>query len=362
VKFSVSKNNLVGALGRVSGVVSNRTLPILANVLLQAKDNTLSVTGTDLELELSSSCQADVVDAGVITVPARKLLDISRALPDGDIKMSLDEAKLTLAIGPCRYVLSTLPGKEYPSVDVGSVTCGFSVDSSTLLDLFARTSFAMANSDVRHYLNGALLEITSGQLRVVATDGHRLAVCDHPAGVDGEGLAVILPRKAVSEITRLFGDGVVSVSIGESFVRLEGAEITLVSKLIDGKFPDYNRVLPKGLSNTLVGDRQALMAAFSRAGILSHEQHRGIKLQPGADSLAIETSNPESECATDQISISFSGESFEIGFNVNYLTDALRSLTGSSVQILMGDAGSSVLISDPDSNTRHDIVVMPMRV
>jgi DNA polymerase-3 subunit beta len=177
VKFSVSKNNLVGALGRVSGVVSNRTLPILANVLLQAKDNTLSVTGTDLELELSSSCQADVVDAGVITVPARKLLDISRALPDGDIKMSLDEAKLTLAIGPCRYVLSTLPGKEYPSVDVGSVTCGFSVDSSTLLDLFARTSFAMANSDVRHYLNGALLEITSGQLRVVATDGHRLAVC-----------------------------------------------------------------------------------------------------------------------------------------------------------------------------------------
>tara|TARA_B110000093_G_scaffold59926_1_gene64898 strand:- start:1011 stop:2132 length:1122 start_codon:yes stop_codon:yes gene_type:complete len=373
MQLSVLKSELVNVLGKVTSVVSRGQMPILSNVLLTAGAGSLEVVGSDMEVELSSTCQADVSLEGKITVPAKKLFDIARALPEGKIKIELIGTQLTLSIGNSRYKLSTLPAADYPlmaskaqSEDglLGSAAvASFVIQGADLKDLISRTAFAMGNNDARYYLNGLFLEASREKVRIVGTDGHRLAVCDLTSEVSvPETVGVIIPRKAVGEMARLFGDGHLTLSFGSGYIRADSADASLVSTLIDGKYPDYQRVIPTDLDGIITADRSEMISAFSRASILANEKFRGVKLTPSNNVLEIEASNPDSETAIDAIDVQFSGKAFEIGFNVIYLIDALKSFSGTSIEIHVKDGSSSVIISDPSASVEHKVVVMPMRL
>ncbi|MDB2664384.1 DNA polymerase III subunit beta, partial [Porticoccaceae bacterium] len=337
-------------------------------------DGALRVVGTDLEIELSASCDADISLEGEVTVPARKLFDIARALPEGKVKLQLTGTQITLSIGNSRYKLSTLLAADYPLMadkgtakesKFGSPVIGdFRVQGAELKDLISKTSFAMGDGDARYHLNGLLLELSKNKVRAVATDGHRLAVCDFASEAPfTETTRLIIPRKTVAEIPRLFGDGgEIKLSFGSGYICVEGSGVTLVSVLVDGKYPDYERVFPKKLNNVITADRSEMISAFGRASILANEKYRGVKLTPSEGLLEIEASNPEAENATDQIDIAFSGDSFEIGFNVVYLIEALKSFGGTRIDIRVNDATSSVIISDPSAEAKHEVIVMPMRL
>jgi DNA polymerase III subunit beta len=373
MQFSVLKSDLVNVLGKVTGIVGRGQLPILSNVLLNAGGGSLEVVGSDGEVELSSRCNAVIVVEGSITVPARKLFDICRALPEGNIKIEFKSDNLLLSIGKSRYKLSTLGAKDYPLMAskaqsgdglLGSAAvASFVIQGADLKDLISRTAFAMGNNDARYYLNGLFLEL-SDKVRVVATDGHRLAVCDLASEVSvPETVGVIIPRKAVGEMGRLFSDGGhLTLSFGSGYIRADSADASLVANLIDGKYPDYQRVIPTGLNGTITANRAYLASALSRASILANEKIRGVKLTPSNNVLEIEASNPDSEIAVDLIDVEFSGESFEVGFNVTYLIDALKSFGGESIEIHVRDGSSSVVICDPVSAVEHKVVVMPMRL
>ncbi|MDA8647178.1 DNA polymerase III subunit beta [Porticoccaceae bacterium] len=371
----VLKSDLVNVLSKVISVVGRGgQIPILSHVLLQGGDGALRVVGTDLEIELSASCDADISLEGEVTVPARKLFDIARALPEGKVKLQLTGTQVTLSIGNSRYKLSTLLAADYPlMVDKGTakeskfgspVIGDFRIQGAELKDLISKTSFAMGDGDARHYLNGLLLELSKNKVRAVATNGHRLAVCDFASEAPfTETIRLIIPRKTVAEIPRLFGDGgEIKLSFGSGYICVEGSGVTLVSVLVDGKYPDYERVFPKNLNSVITADRSEMISAFGRASILANEKYRGVKLTPSEGLLEIEASNPEAENATDQIDIAFSGDSFEIGFNVVYLIEALKSFGGTRIDIRVNDATSSVIISDPSAEAKHEVVVMPMRL
>lgn len=374
MQFSVLKSDLVNVLGKVTGIVGRGQLPILSNVLLNAGGGSLEVVGSDGEVELSSRCNAVIVVEGSITVPARKLFDICRALPEGNIKIEFKSDNLLLSIGKSRYKLSTLGAKDYPLMAskaqsenglLGSAAvASFVIRGADLKDLISRTAFAMGQKDARYYLNGLFLELTDNKVRVVATDGHRLAVCDLTSEVSvPETVGVIIPRKAIGEMGRLFSDGGhLTLSFGSGYIRADSADASLVASLIDGKYPDYQRVIPKDLNGTITANRAYLASALSRASILANEKIRGVKLTPSNNVLEIEASNPDSEIAVDLIDVEFSGKSFEIGFNVTYLIDALKSFSGESIEIHVRDGSSSVVICDPSSAVEHKVVVMPMRL
>ncbi|SMF14457.1 DNA polymerase III, beta subunit [Alteromonadaceae bacterium Bs31] len=367
MKFAVSREALIKPLQLVAGVVERRqTLPVLANVLLVIEGSQLSITGTDLEVEIVGRLQLENAPGdGEITVPAKKFLDICRALPDdSNIEFSLKDQKVTVKSGRTRFTLSTLPGNEFPAVEQGSNDLSFSSEQKEVKRLIDRTSFAMAQQDVRYYLNGMLWEVRSQELRVVATDGHRLAMCTRPVNVEIADLRqAILPRKGVIELSRLLNDSDenVEVSLGSSHIRATTSEYTFTSKLVDGKFPDYERVLPKGGDKFVIGDRAELKQAFARTSILSNEKYRGVRLELEEGMLTIIANNPEQEEAQDQVAVNYAGDSLEVGFNVSYLQDVTNVLDSENIKITLSDSNSSALLEEPE-NSDSAYVVMPMRL
>ncbi len=368
MKFVISRDTLLKPLNLVAGVVERRqTLPILANILLVVDGERVSLTGTDLEVELVGRVQLPVAaaESGEVTVPARKLVDICKSLPEGsDIEFTSAENKVTVKSGRSRFTLSTLPAREFPNVEDSMGTHQFTVKQGQLKRLIDRTSFAMAQQDVRYYLNGMLWELEAKKIRVVATDGHRLAMCTLATELNITDTAqVILPRKGVIELSRLLLDeeADIAVVIGSNHIRATTDEFTFTSKLVDGKFPDYERVLPRAADKILLGSRQELRQAFSRTAILSNEKYRGVRLKLTENSLEIVANNPEQEEAEEVVSVDYQGESLEMGFNVGYLLDVLGVLSGEQIKLSLADPNSSALLEESDDGDSL-YVVMPMRL
>ncbi|UTW44635.1 DNA polymerase III subunit beta [bacterium SCSIO 12696] len=366
MKFTVSRETFLKPLQLVLGVVERRqTLPILSNVLMVLDDKKLSLTGTDLEVEIVGHIELEQsAEGGEITVPARKLMDIVRSLPEGaEIKLSEKDGRAILQSGRSRFTLSTLPPSDFPSVDEGQGRLELNVSQTELKYLIDSTAFAMAQQDVRYYLNGMLWEADGKTLRAVATDGHRLAMSTRPLQSSAdEKISAIVPRKGVMELSRLLGEGDdVSVVIGSNHVRISGDDFRFTSKLVDGSYPDYERVLPRGGTKEVIGDRAGLKQAFSRAAILSNEKYRGVRLMLSNDLLKIVANNPEQEEAEEEIAVNYEGDELEIGFNVSYLLDVLNVLPGNNTRFTLSDSNSSALVNDPE-NEDSVYVVMPMRL
>jgi len=367
MKFSISREALLRPLSLVAGVVERRqTLPVLSNVLIEVQDTRLSLTGTDLEVELIGRAEPATVDEpGSATVPARKLMDICKSLPDqSEITFTLEEGRAVLRAGRSRFTLSTLPVAEFPSIEDGQGTQELSLPRGTLKHLIDATGFAMAQQDVRYYLNGMLLELSHNLVRTVATDGHRLAVCSRSADIDVEpAQKLIVPRKGVLELARLLdgSDEPVSLTLGANHVRAHTGEFTFTSKLVDGKFPDYERVVPKGGDKTFIAERAELRQVLSRTSILSNEKYRGVRLNLEEGNLRVMANNPEQEEAEENVSIDYSGNAMEIGFNVGYLIDVLNALDEDRVQMTLSDPNSSAIMEEPGGGDAL-YVVMPMRL
>jgi DNA polymerase-3 subunit beta len=365
MKVSATREHLLEALQSVIGVVERRqTMPILSNVLLSARENRLRITGTDLEVELVAAAEVTVTQPGDITVPGRKLLDIIRTLPEkSQVTATREGERVVLRGGRSRFTLSSLPAAEFPVIDEINAQQTVSIRAQDCRRLIDKTHFAMAQQDVRYYLNGTLLETNGEVLRAVATDGHRLSWCEVALeGKARELTQIILPRKGVLELQRLLdGQGEIEVAIGTNHVRVQIGEVRFTSKLIDGKFPEYGRVIPAEPPRIMTAGRDALRAALQRTAILSNEKYRGVRLTFAPGLLTIQAHNPEQEEAEDQLEVNFSGEEIEIGFNVSYLLDALAAVDTETVEVGLTDANSSCLIRAP-GNVSVKYVVMPMRL
>jgi DNA polymerase-3 subunit beta len=365
MKLTAAREDFLTPLQSVIGVVERRqTMPILANVLLAVREDRLSVTGSDLEVELVASRQVSGQQTGDVTIPGRKLLDIFRALPEKTaVTLSAEGDRVSIRAGRSRFALSTLPAAEFPVVDDINAQQTLTISQADLRRLIDKTHFAMAQQDVRYYLNGMLLETEGKTLRAVATDGHRLALCEvQLPAMARTAQQVIVPRKGVLELQRILSpEGTVELAIGTNHVRAQIGDIRFTSKLIDGRFPEYGRVIPANPGKKVEADREALRAALQRTAILSNEKYRGIRLTARPDLLVIQAHNPEQEEAEDQVEVAYKGDEVEIGFNVNYLLDALGAIDTEKVEIGLTDANSSCLIHAPGTvQTRY--VVMPMRL
>lgn len=366
MNIQISRGELLSALQSVIGVVERRqSLPILGNLLLEAKDDRLSLTGTDLELQVERMVRVQNLAPGRITAPARKLHDICRGLPEGAM-LSLEHAdnKLTLKSGRSRFALATLPAEEFPVFATDPADVQLELSNRELKDLLARTQFAMAQQDVRYYLNGLLLEIRPGRLRTVATDGHRLAMAELNRELSAKkDTQVILPRKTVIELQRLLdvSDAPVKLSLTSNQIQVDLEDLRLTSKLIEGRFPDYERVIPEDSDKIIKCGRLKVRAALARAAILSNEKFRGVRLTLEADTLRIQTQNPEQEEAEEEVEIEYAGSALEIGFNVSYLLDALDAIEGDEFIFKLRSSDASGLIHDA-AQASGKFVVMPMRL
>jgi DNA polymerase-3 subunit beta len=364
MKFNAAREALLKPLQAVIGVVERRqTMPILSNVLMIARDGQLSITATDLEVELVAQADVETESGGEITVSGRKLLDICRALPEGSqIHVSVSGEKLGVRAGRSKFSLATLPAAEFPVVEDIKAGQSLSVSQELLGRLIEKTHFSMAQQDVRYYLNGMLLETADGHLRAVATDGHRLALSQAELEGTVDEQQVIVPRKGVLELQRLMtGDGDVNIEFGSNHIRIQLDGIRFTSKLIDGRFPEYERVIPKESSNELKADRGVFKSALQRTAILSNEKYRGIRLVIRDSGVILQAHNPEQEEAEEELEVEYSGEDIEIGFNVNYLLDALGAVDGDDVTLSVQDSNSSCLIRQPGKDD-CTFVVMPMRL
>ena len=304
-------------------------------------------------------------EPGETTVPARKLLDICKALPEGaQIEFAFNESRVQIRSGKSRFTLATLPGEDFPLVDKIQGETKLTMPQEALRHMIERTSFSMAQQDVRYYLNGLLLELSSSRLRAVATDGHRLATCDADVDVSLPGKQqVIVPRKGIQELVRLLTEGEepVELEVGTNHLRATMRNVIFTSKLVDGRFPDYERVIPKGGDKKVLADRELMRQALIRTSILSNEKYRGVRLTLEENTLKIQTHNPEQEEADEEFEVEYGGKGLEIGFNVTYLLDVLASLRSDQVEITLSDANSSCLVEQPDSGQCR-YVVMPMRL
>ncbi|RLT96037.1 DNA polymerase III subunit beta [Ketobacter sp.] len=367
MNFTIEREKLLRPLQQVAGVVERRqTLPVLSNVLMVVDGDTLSLTGTDLEVELVAHVALDgQYEHAEITVPAKKLLDICKSLPDeSTIQFTTDEQKLSVKAGRSRFSLATLPSNEFPNLEEATGNVTFSINQGYLKSVIDRTGFAMAQQDVRFYLNGMLFEVSTNLLRAVSTDGHRLALCNAEIQVEVESpVQAIVPRKGVLELSKLFADmdADVSVSLSANHIRVESADLRFTSKLIDGKFPDYERVLPKNSDKTVISDKNEMKQCFSRVSILSNEKYRGVRLRFENGSLTTVANNPEQEEAEETINVDYAGGELEIGFNVNYLLDVMNVIRSESVKLQLADSNSSALVTDANDDSAM-YVVMPMRL
>ncbi len=366
MRFSLQREVLLKPLAQVVNVVERRqTLPVLANLLARVDGDLLSLTGTDLEVEMVARTKVDDAEAGETTIPARKLFEIVRALPDGS-KVTISQAgdKVTVSAGRSRFTLASLPANDFPALDEVDATERVRVGEAGLKELIERTAFAMAQQDVRYYLNGLLFDLRDKALRCVATDGHRLALCEAVLEDTVQTKRqIIVPRKGVLELQRLLegGDRELELEMGRSHIRVKRDDVTFTSKLIDGRFPDYEAVIPIGADREVKIDREAFRASLQRAAILSNEKYRGVRIEVSPGQLKINAHNPEQEEAQEEIEADTRVDSLVIGFNVNYLLDALSALRDEHVVIQLRDSNSSALVREASSEKcRH--VVMPLRL
>jgi len=366
MKFELARETLLKPLQQVIGAVERRqTMPALGNVLLSAGEQGLQVTATDLEVELRATITLDVEQPGETTVSARKLLDICRTLPQGaSLRVELDGERVQVRSGRSRFTLATLPPGEFPVVDELESPVEVALPQADLRRAIEKIGFAMAQQDVRYYLNGMLLELENNRLRSVATDGHRLSLCEIDADLAEVEQQVIVPRKGINELVRLLdpeSDEPARMRLGSTHIQASLPGLRFTSKLIDGRFPDYGRVVPQQGSNVLEADRETLRQSLARISILSNEKFKGVRLVLSDTGLKVQTNNPEQEEAEEEVEVGYQGDPLEIGFNVVYLLDILGSLESDSVRIEFGDSNSSCLVTESSSSQcRH--VVMPMRL
>ena len=367
MKFVISREALIKPLQLVAGVVERKsTLPVLSNVLLATDGQELSLTGTDLEVELVGHVTLEEpAEPGSITVPARKLMDICKSLPDAvSIQFELSDSKLTVKAGRSSFTLSTLPATDFPNIVDVDETFKVRLPQGDLRRIIDKAAFSMAQQDVRYYLNGMLLELDGPQLRTVATDGHRLATCVTPVeNNDQPKQQLIVPRKGILELARLLaqGDEEIELIIGASHVRAQVGGYLYTTKRVDATFPEYSRVIPTNGDKVMIGDRAALRQVFSRIAILSNEKYRGVRLMLEPGLLKVMANNPDQEYAEETIAVDYDGEALEISFNVNYLMDVLSILDSDEVRFTLYDSNSSALInSEVEPGSLY--VVMPMRM
>ncbi len=361
------RDELLGPLSAVSGIIERRhTLPILSNVLIERADEALAFVATDIEIQIRACSEIPAPGEGrAVTVGARKLLDILRALPEGtEVTLQLQDKRLQVKAGKSRFALQTLPAEDFPRLaKPAGESARFSLPQKSLRRLLGLVQYAMAQQDIRYYLNGLLLVVEDGRLKLVATDGHRLAFASMPLDAKLPRQELIVPRKTVLELAKLLGDGddEVRVELSPSQAGFSFGSVELVSKLVDGRFPDYTRVIPTSHKNRLQVDREVLRQALLRAAILSNEKFRGVRWVLTDGSLKIVSSNAEQEEAEEVIEVAYAGDALDIGFNVNYLLDVLNNVAGAQLECSFSDSASSALIGFP-SEADFKYVVMPMRI
>jgi DNA polymerase III subunit beta len=367
IVLKATQDKVLSVLQSVAGIVERRhTLPILANVLIRKTGSALQLTTSDLEIQIRTTAELDG-DAGnfTTTVGARKLIDILRTMPsDQTVSLESNQNKLILKGGKSRFTLQSLPAEDFPLVqEAANFGPSFSVPQKTLKELLHQVSFAMAVHDIRYYLNGILFVAEGKQLSLVATDGHRLAFASAMLDVEVPRQEVILPRKTVLEMQRLLSDkeGAIEMQFAGNQAKFIFDGMEFVTKLVEGKFPDYNRVIPKNHKNTITMGRTALLATLQRTAILTSEKFKGVRLNLEPGVLRVASSNAEQEEAVDELEIDYNGDAIEIGFNVTYLIDALTNMDQDMVQVDLADSNSSALITIPE-NTTFKYVVMPMRI
>lgn len=366
MQISILREDLLKPLTFVAGVVERRqTLPILSNVLIRLHEGELSLAGTDLEVEVIVKTRSAQGTNGEIAVPARKLLDICRALPSqAKIEIKLEKEKAVIKSGRSRFTLMVLPASDFPSIETSQWERSITLPQRALKELLEKTQFCMAQQDVRYYLNGLLLEVGTDKLRAVATDGHRMAMSEAPLSTPNEGdKQVIVPRKGVQELSRFLEsiDDTVEVLLGSNHIRVVFPDLAFTSKLIDGRFPDYNKVVPQKQTILLKLDRDLFRETLNRAAILSNEKYRGVRFSISPGTLRVTAHNPEQEEAQEELAIDYQGSELDIGFNVTYISEAISALDSAVVEFGLSDPNSSCTLRSP-SEHRYQYVVMPMRL
>lgn len=367
IVFKSTQDKVLAALQSVAGIVERRhTLPILANVMVRKTGSQLQLTTSDLEIQIRTTAELGGDDGTfATTLGARKMIDILRTLPaDQTVSLENTGGKLILKGGKSRFTLQSLPAEDFPLVqEAPSFGPAFSVPQKTLKSLLGQVSFAMAVHDIRYYLNGILFVAEGNSLSLVATDGHRLAFASATLDVEVPKQEVILPRKTVLELQRLLSDkdGAIELQFATNQAKFSFDGMEFVTKLVEGKFPDYNRVIPRNHKNIITLGRQPLLACLQRAAIMTSEKFKGVRLNVDAGSLRVASNNAEQEEAADELDIDYQGDSIEIGFNVTYLIDALQNMGQEMVRVELADGNSSALITNPDNNA-FKYVVMPMRI
>jgi DNA polymerase III subunit beta len=367
VLVKAKRDEILDPLSAVSGIIERRhTLPILSNVLIDRSADALSFLATDIEIQIQARSAASLPgEAHAVTVGARKLVDILRALPEGaEVTLQQQDKRLLVKAGKSRFTLQTLPAEDFPRLaKPAGEAARFTLSQKALRRVLGLVQYAMAQQDIRYYLNGLLVVVEDKQLKLVATDGHRLAYASLPLAADLPRQEVIVPRKTVLELGKLLADSddEVKIELAATQAAFSFGAVELVSKLVDGKFPDYTRVIPTTHKNKLQIEREPLRQALMRAAILSNEKFRGVRWVLGDGSLKIVSSNAEQEEAHEELEVKYSGDALDIGFNVNYLLDVLNNVSGSAVDCAFGDSSSSALLSYA---TEKDFkyVVMPMRI
>ena len=372
MRLTIDKPSLVKALAHVASVVERRnTIPILSNVLLSAAKNELKLTATDLDIELVETVLCKAKGEGATTVPAHMFHDIVRKLPDGsDIELTRDgeQGRLTIACGPARFSLQTLPADDFPSLSVEDLGHAFSLAAKDLKRLIEKTKFAISTEETRYYLNGIYLHAAMSdgkpQLRAVATDGHRLAQVELPLPSGAKDMpGVIVPRKTVAELARLAedSDGVIRIELSPAKIRISGPRVVLTSKLIDGTFPDYERVIPQGNDKRMEVDNAAFAQAVDRVSTLSSDKGRAVKLSLSDGKLVLSVNNPDSGSATEELSVDYAYDALEIGFNARYLLDISGQIESGTAEFQLADPGSPTMVRDGKDHSAL-YVLMPMRV
>jgi DNA polymerase III subunit beta len=366
MQIKINREVLLKPLTNVSSIVERRhTLPILSNLLLQAKNNNIQLTATDLEMQISLNIESKFSGELSTTISAKKLLDICRSLPEAvDIDMASTDSRITVKAGKSRFNLQTLPAADYPVMTkVTGNNTSIQISQVALKKLLKQVEFAMAQQDIRYYLNGLLLEVNENKLNIVGTDGHRLSFTSTTLNQTYEKTEVILPRKTVVELIKLLDDSEneVNIELSAGQVNFSFDEIRLISKVIDGKFPDYHRVIPVGHQNTFSVNRMAVLTAMQRASILSNEKYRGIRMVLSNNNLKLISTNTEQEEAEEELEINYVKDGLDIGFNVTYLIDVLNNVNDETINFSFADANSSCLITVPNDDN-YKYVVMPMRI
>lgn len=367
MKISIERADLLKALGHVQNVVERRnTIPILSNVLINAEGGAITLVATDLDIEISENSDATVDAPGSVTAPAHTLYDIARKLPDGaqvSLKINSDN-RLDVDAGRAHFTLPLLPSGDFPKMTADGFTHNFAISAAELRRLIDKTKFAISTEETRYYLNGIYMHAHDGVLRAVATDGHRLALSEMAIPAGAEGLpGVIIPRKTVAEIRRLIdgSDADVNVSVSDAKIRFNLGNAVLTSKLIDGSFPDYDRVIPKNNEKELVIDNKVFADAVDRVATISAEKSRSIKLTLSQDSLALVVDNPESGNAHEDLMVDYSADPLEIGFNAKYLLDVTSQIEGRDATLFLEGPAAPALVKD--SEDAHSLfVLMPLRV